>query len=36
MTPDEIYEAYKRKHSVNLSRQKSGYTIKDEADNKQV
>src|SRR6266567_5590798 len=31
---DDIFEAYTRKHQVNLSRQESGYTTKDEADNR--
>ncbi len=33
---DDIFEAYTRKHQVNLSRQESGYTTKDEADNRHI
>jgi len=33
---DEIFEAYTKKHQVNLDRQASGYTTKDERDNKQI
>jgi dimeric dUTPase (all-alpha-NTP-PPase superfamily) len=33
---DEIFEAYTKKHQVNLDRQKSGYTVKDESDNKHI
>lgn len=36
MTPDEIFESYSKKHQVNLARQQSGYTTKDEADNKHI
>ena len=34
--PDEIFEAYTKKHQVNLDRQASGYTTKDETDNRHV
>jgi dimeric dUTPase (all-alpha-NTP-PPase superfamily) len=34
--PDEVYELYTKKHEVNLKRQESGYTAKDENDNKSV
>lgn len=33
---DKIFEAYTRKHQVNLDRQASGYTTKDESDNKHI
>jgi dimeric dUTPase (all-alpha-NTP-PPase superfamily) len=36
LTPDDIFEAYTRKHRVNLARQDSGYTTKDETDNKHI
>ena len=36
ITPDELFEAYTKKHRVNLARQESGYTTKDENDNKHI
>lgn len=33
---DEIFEAYTKKHQVNLKRQASGYTTKDERDNEHI
>ena len=36
MTPDELFEAYTKKHVVNLTRQDSGYTVKDENDNRHI
>jgi len=36
ITPDELFEAYTKKHRVNLARQDSGYTTKDESDNKDI
>jgi len=36
ITPDELFEAYTKKHRVNLNRQESGYTTKDESDNKNI
>ncbi len=36
MTPNELFEAYTKKHVVNLQRQDSGYTVKDESDNKHI
>ncbi len=36
MTPDELFEAYTKKHIVNIARQDSGYTVKDENDNKHI
>ena len=36
MTPADIYEAYTKKHQVNLSRQDSGYSTKDEHDSRHI
>ncbi len=36
MTPDDIYEAYTKKHKVNLDRQASGYRTKDEDDSRHI
>jgi dimeric dUTPase (all-alpha-NTP-PPase superfamily) len=36
LSADEIFEAYCKKHQVNLDRQESGYTVKDESDNKHI
>lgn len=36
LTPDEIFEAYTKKHRVNVARQESGYTTKNEADNRHI
>jgi predicted phosphodiesterase/NTP pyrophosphatase (non-canonical NTP hydrolase) len=36
ITSDELFEAYTKKHRVNLARQESGYTTKDESDNKHI
>jgi dimeric dUTPase (all-alpha-NTP-PPase superfamily) len=36
MTPDDIFEAYTKKHAVNVQRQESGYTTKDEDDSKHI
>jgi putative phosphoesterase len=33
---EELFEAYTKKHLVNLQRQDSGYTVKDENDNKHI
>ena len=33
---DEIFEAYTKKHQVNLKRQASGYTTKDERDSEHI
>jgi dimeric dUTPase (all-alpha-NTP-PPase superfamily) len=33
---DEIFDAYTKKHQVNLDRQESGYQSKDESDNKHI
>jgi dimeric dUTPase (all-alpha-NTP-PPase superfamily) len=36
LSADEIFEAYTKKHQVNLKRQASGYTTKDERDNEHI
>jgi dimeric dUTPase (all-alpha-NTP-PPase superfamily) len=36
LNADEIFEAYTKKHQVNLDRQESGYTVKNESDNKHI
>ena len=36
MTAADLFEAYAKKHQVNLSRQDSGYTVKDERDNRHI
>jgi dimeric dUTPase (all-alpha-NTP-PPase superfamily) len=36
LTADDIFEAYSKKHRVNLDRQASGYKTKDESDNKDI
>jgi dimeric dUTPase (all-alpha-NTP-PPase superfamily) len=36
MTPADFYEAYAKKHQVNLSRQDSGYHTKDEDDSRHI
>jgi hypothetical protein len=36
ITPDDLFEAYTKKHRVNLNRQESGYKTKDETDNKDI
>ena len=36
MTPDDFYEAYTKKHKVNLARQDSGYRTKDERDSQHI
>jgi len=36
MTPDDIYEAYAKKHQVNLARQDSGYVAKDDDDSRHI
>ena len=36
MTPDDFYQAYTKKHQVNLARQDSGYTVKDADDGKHI
>ena len=36
MTPADFYEAYAKKHQVNLSRQDTGYHTKDEHDSRHI
>ncbi len=36
MTADDVYRYYRDKNVVNLQRQDSGYTTKDESDNKEI
>lgn len=36
MTPEQIYDAYTKKHQVNIARQESGYATKDEQDSKHI
>jgi len=36
LSADDIFEAYTKKHQVNLDRQASGYAKKDEGDNKHI
>ena len=36
MTPADFYEAYAKKHKVNLDRQDSGYQTKDEHDSRHI
>lgn len=33
MSPEDLFEAYTKKHAVNVARQHAGYTTKDERDN---
>ena len=36
MTPQDIFEAYTKKHQVNVARQDSGYHTKDEHDSRHI
>ena len=36
MTAEDLFEAYAKKHQVNLNRQDSGYVVKDESDNRHI
>ena len=36
MTADDVHALYKKKHEVNVNRQDSGYSVKDESDNKSL
>jgi dimeric dUTPase (all-alpha-NTP-PPase superfamily) len=36
MSADDVYEAYTKKHRVNVARQDSGYTTKDEHDSRHI
>jgi dimeric dUTPase (all-alpha-NTP-PPase superfamily) len=36
MTPQDVFEAYTKKHKVNVQRQETGYAVKDENDSKHI
>ena len=36
LTADDVYAAYMKKNEINFARQDSGYTTKDESDNKGI
>lgn len=36
MDADDVFQLYEKKHEVNQNRQKSGYHVKDETDNKDL
>jgi dimeric dUTPase (all-alpha-NTP-PPase superfamily) len=36
MSAADLFETYTKKHQVNLNRQDSGYTVKDESDNRHI
>jgi dimeric dUTPase (all-alpha-NTP-PPase superfamily) len=36
MTADDVYNAYREKHKVNVERQNSGYSVKNEADSRHI
>jgi dimeric dUTPase (all-alpha-NTP-PPase superfamily) len=36
MSAEDVFNAYRQKHKVNIARQNSGYTVKDEADSKHI
>jgi len=36
ITPDDLFDLYTKKHRLNLARQDTGYTVKDEQDNKHI
>jgi dimeric dUTPase (all-alpha-NTP-PPase superfamily) len=36
MSADDVFKAYLRKNEVNLQRQETGYTVKDEQDSKHI
>ncbi len=36
MSADDIFNAYRKKHQVNLERQESGYTVKDATDSRHI
>jgi len=36
LTADEVFEAYMKKNKINFARQDTGYTVKDETDNKDI
>jgi len=36
MSAQDVFDAYTRKHAVNIARQESGYVLKDEEDNSNI
>jgi len=36
MSADDVFNAYVKKNELNFKRQESGYTVKDESDNKHI
>lgn len=36
MSPQDVYEAYTKKHQVNVQRQESGYVVKDHEDSRHI
>jgi dimeric dUTPase (all-alpha-NTP-PPase superfamily) len=36
LSADDVFGAYVKKNEVNFKRQESGYTVKDESDNKHI
>jgi dimeric dUTPase (all-alpha-NTP-PPase superfamily) len=36
MSPQDVYEAYTKKHQVNVQRQESGYAVKDSEDSRHI
>jgi hypothetical protein len=36
MSADDVFAAYVKKNEVNFKRQETGYTVKDESDNKHI
>jgi dimeric dUTPase (all-alpha-NTP-PPase superfamily) len=36
MSAQDVFEAYTRKHAVNIARQEAGYAVKDERDNSNI
>ena len=36
LTADDVFRAYMKKNEVNFARQDSGYSVKDESDNKDI
>jgi len=36
MSADDVYAAYQKKHAVNVQRQETGYTVKDEEDSRHI
>jgi dimeric dUTPase (all-alpha-NTP-PPase superfamily) len=36
LTADDVFAAYTKKNQVNFARQDSGYTVKDESDNRDI